>query len=153
MNNRGTRIAILAPMFFASMPASGAEIQVTLAPRSQAVKGGETPRFIVTVESATGQRVMKFAERSDLRDHYAELIDTRDGKPVEVPRVISDPGPTNDSDYVQLSPGQRVTFEHDGMPYILSRLPPASYSAVVKLRIDWQSEGVVSNPVSFTVER
>ncbi len=150
--NRRLRIAIsmLAP--FVSTVASGAEIDVTLAPLTQTVKRGEGPRFEVTVKAiSNGQRVMKFADRGDLRDNYAELVVTRDGGSVDVPRIISDPGPTSAGDYTELIPGQKMTFGHDGMPYILAKLRSGSYSAVVKLRADWGSVPVMSNRVSFTV--
>lgn len=104
MNIRTLRIAMLVPTLFASIVASGAEIQVVLAPANQTVKRGEAPRFIVTVRAkASGQRIMKFAERVDLRHNYAQLIVTRNGKPVELSRIISDPGPTGVGDYVQLN--------------------------------------------------
>ncbi len=96
---------------------------------------------------------MKFAERVDLRHNYAQLIVTRNGKPVELSRIISDPGPTGVGDYVQLNPGQTMTLEHDGMPYILSELRSGRYSAVVKLQADWKLAAVTSSPVSFIVEQ
>jgi hypothetical protein len=145
-------ILILASMLIEPASGNGAGIEVELAPPQQTVNSGDTPRFVVTVRANAGEhRVMKFAERSDLRINYAELIVTAGGKQVQVPRVIADPGPTSDEDYVALGPGRSMTFEHDGQPYRLSALKPGSYSATVKLRADWRVAPVMSNVVSFTV--
>ena len=141
-------------MLLAAEVATAADIQVMLGPQHQTVKLGAPPQFVVTVSPITAtQRIMKFAERSDLRHNYAELIVTANGKRVDVTRFISDPGPTSDGDYVQLNPSQRLEFKHDGMPYALTELPPGTYSAVVRLRADWRVEAVTSNTVSFAVER
>jgi len=96
-------------------------------------------------------RVMKFAARTDLRDTYARLFVTHNGAPVDVPRLISDPGPTSESDYLELSPGKEFTFTHNGSPFALSKLPPGDYVAIVKLQPDWSLEAVESNAVSFHV--
>jgi len=141
-------------MLLAAGVATAADIQVMLGPQHQTVKLGARPQFVITVSPiATAQRILKFAERSDLRHNYAEVIVTASRKRVEVPRFISDPGPTSEGDYVQLNPGQRLEFKHDGMPYALTELPPGNYSAVVRLRADWRLEAVTSNTVSFAVER
>ena len=125
---------------------------VTLSPQQQVVKGGETPRFVVEVRAVgTSVRIMKFAVRGDLRDNYARIRVTRNGKEVDVPIMISDPGPTSDSDYELLGPDQRVSFEHRGTPFVLAQLPPGDYSATVALQPDWKDTPVTSNSVSFTV--
>ena len=91
MNSKRLRIAIFASTLLAVLSARGADVKVTLAPQDQTVTSGGQPRFVVTVSPiAKTQRVMRFGERSDLRDNYAELIVRREGKPVEVPRLISD---------------------------------------------------------------
>jgi hypothetical protein len=154
MNCACLKIVVFASTLLTFELSIAAEIEVTLGPQVQTVKLGTRPQFVVTVSPiTTTQRIMKFAERSDLRHNYAELTVTQNGKRVEVPRIISDPGPTSDSDYIQLNPGQRLAFGHDGLPYILTELPPGNYSAVVVLRPDWRLEGATSNVVSFTVER
>jgi hypothetical protein len=154
MNYAYLKIVVFASTLLTLEIAMAAEIEVTLGPQVQTVKLGARPRFVVTVSPvSTTQRIMKFAERSDLRHNYADLTVTQNGKRVEVSRIISDPGPTSDSDYIQLNPGQRLEFGHDGLPYILTELPPGKYSAVVVLRPDWRLEAATSNAVSFTVER
>ena len=141
-------------MLLAAQVATAADVEVMLGPQNQTVKLGARPQFVITVSpTTTTQRIMKFAERSDLRHNYAELIVTANGKRVDVRRFISDPGPTSDGDYVQLNPGQALKFMHDGMPYDLTELPPGTYSAVVRLRTDWRLGAVTSNTVALAVER
>lgn len=128
------------------------DVVVTLSPQRQVVKSGETPRFIVQVTAVgTAVRILKFATRGDLRDTYARIRVTRKGKEIDVPVVISDPGPTSDSDYELLRPDHRVSFEHRGTPFLLGKLPPGDYSAIVALQPDWKDNPVTSNSVSFTV--
>lgn len=132
--------------------AAQAEVLATLAPNEQMVKQGTAPRFVVKIRAGSGPlRVMKFAQRNDLRHAYARVTVTHGGQPVSVARVISDPGPTAEGDYVVLPAGQEVTFAHDGMPFLLSRLPLGTYEATVKLRPDWRSAAVFSNSVTFQV--
>ena len=154
MNCACLKIVVFASTLLTLEISMAAVIEVTLGPQVQTVKLGARPQFIVTVSPiTTAQRIMKFAERSDLRHNYAELTVTQNGKRVEVSRIISDPGPTSDIDYIQLNAGQRVEFGHDGLPYILTELPPGNYSAVVVVRPDWRLEAATSNTVSFTVAR
>jgi hypothetical protein len=146
--------AVLATvMLVTTVPAfGGGGLVVHLAPPQQIVKRGDSPRFVVTVEAASALvRVMKFGKRGDLRDNYARLVVTRNGMPVEVPRVISDPGPTSAGDYIDLALGKSMSFTHTGSPFALSELPPGTYSAVVRLQADWTVEPVESNAVSFQV--
>jgi hypothetical protein len=154
MKRRARCTLAMALMFLATVSACAAEVQVALAPQTQTVKAGAKPSFVVTVTAtASGQRVMKFGERTDLRDSYARLIVTKDGTPVDVPVLISDPGPTNANDYVSLSTGQTISFVHDGSPQLLSTLSPGRYSAVVKLWPDWRLPPVSSNSVALIVEQ
>jgi len=144
--------AVLLLLRCSAVLATGTGALVTLSPDEQTVKQGTPPRFVVQIEAASGPlRVLKFGARDDLKHAYARVMLTRSGSPVEVPRVISDPGPTSDSDYVDLRPGQKMTFVHDGMPLVLSRLPPGDYSARVKVWPDWRSDPVLSNRVAFRV--
>jgi len=151
MKNGRLGVAVLVAAF-ASISANAADVAVTLAPPDQVVPRGTKPRFVVLVKvTETTQSVMNFAERQDLRDNYARLMVTRNGAPVDVPVIISDPGPTRASDYVELHPGESLVFEHEGLPLILSELPVGTYAAVIKLQRDWSISGVVSNAVSFRV--
>jgi hypothetical protein len=135
-----------------SVLATGSGVLVALSPDQQTVKQGDLPRFVVQIQAVSRPlRVLKFAARDDLRHSYARVIVTRSGNPVEVPHLISDPGPTSDSDYLDLHPGERMSFVHDGMPLVLSKLPPGNYSVRVRVWPDWRSEPVLSNSVSLRV--
>jgi hypothetical protein len=140
MKGDGLRIAASLLLFMATVAANGADLVVTLSPPQQAIARGAQPRFSIAV-SPTGaaQRVMRFGERTDLRHNYAQLIITQNGTRAEVPRFISDPGPVTERDYALLNPGDNMTFDHDGLPYDLRGLSPGIYSAVVRLRADWDS--------------
>lgn len=146
-----TFVLLLLPS--ATVFAADAGATVTLSPGEQTVKQGEVPRFIVRVQAhAVPLRVLKFSLRADLRHAYARItLVTRAGNPVDVPRVISDPGPTSDADYTSLNPGQSVSFAHDGMPLDLSKLKPGDYLVSMKLWPDWRSTPVTSNSVALRV--
>ena len=152
MNGRLVNFAISVSLLASTSLAWADGVVVTLSPPQQVVKSGESPRFVVEVKAVgTSVRIMKFAARDDLRDNYARIRVTRSGKQVAVPIMISDPGPTSDSAYERLMPGQRMSFEHRGTPFLLAKLPPGDYSAKVSLQPDWKDAPVASNSVSFTV--
>lgn len=152
MNRRLASLGVLVSLLASTSLAWAGEVVVTLSPQRQVVKSGETPRFVVEVRAVgTPVRIMKFAVRGDLRDNYARIRVTRNGKAIDVPIVISDPGPTSDSDYELLLPDQRVSFEHRGTPFLLGKLLPGDYSAIVALKPDWNDSPVASNSVLFTV--
>ncbi len=152
MNRRLANLAITVSILASPSFAWADGVVVTLSPQQQIVKSGESPRFVVEVRAVgTSVRIMKFAARGDLRDNYARIRVTRNGKEIDVPIVISDPGPTGDSAYELLMPDQRVSFEHRGTPFMLAKLPPGDYSAIVALQADWKDAPVASNSVLFTV--
>ena len=152
MNARLVSLAISVSLLASSSLAWAGEVVVTLSPQQQVVHSGESPRFVVEVRAVgTPVRIMKFAARGDLRDNYARIRVTRNGKEIDVPITISDPGPTSDSAYELLMPDQRVSFEHRGTPFLLAKLPPGDYSATVALQPDWKDTPVASNSVLFTV--
>ena len=111
-----------------------AETRVTVSPVEQVVAVGETPQFTVRVEAVgSPARVIRFVGRDDLRDNYARLTVSQQGKPVELAPWISDPGPIGDADVVTLTPPMSITFIHRGEPYPLRELPPGTYSAKLVL--------------------
>src|SRR4030095_5434255 len=106
MNGRLAIFAISVSLLASTSFAWAGEVMVTLSPQQQIVKSGESPRFVVEVKAVgTAVRVMKFAAREDLRDNYARIRVTRSGKQIDVPMMISDPGPTSDGAYEVLMPG------------------------------------------------
>jgi hypothetical protein len=152
MKNYSLSLLFAVLILSASVVASAAEVSVTLSITKSELKTGEVPHFVIMVRAISSRvKVMKFAARSDLREAYARLSVLSNGQKVNVPIMISDPGPTDTSDYVELAAEQTLTFEHDGAPAVLSKLPAGVYSASVKLWPDWRSEPVESNSVSFRV--
>ena len=152
MNRRLVNLAISALLLAPPSFTWAGEVKVLLSPQRQVVKSGEPPRFVVEVMAIRSPvRIMKFAARDDLRDNYARIRVTQNGKQIDVPRAISDPGPTGDSAYELLLPNQRVSFEHRGTPFLLGRLPPGDYTAIVAVQADWKDTPVASNSAVFTV--
>jgi hypothetical protein len=91
-----------------------------------------------------------------LQHTYYELVITKDGKPVGVPRVISDPGPVSDADWLEIPPGGSKTFVLTNFPDQYEKLPPGVYEAHVDLwRDPYQSHGTAqkSPRVRFTVKK
>jgi hypothetical protein len=131
-----------------------AQTRVTVSPADQLVVAGNTPTFTVQVDALENSaRVIRIVGRNDLRDNYARLTVYRDGKPVELARSISDPGPIGEADIVQLNPQEGMTFVHRGEPYALSQLTPGTY--LVKVVVDSRVIGgalVESNTVMLRVK-
>ncbi len=94
---------------------------------------GTVPAFKlkITTIGQEPQKVLKL--RGDLQDTYFNLEVRQGGKPVSVPRAISDPGPVTDSDYVTLKPGESVTHELQRFASAWERLPAGKYTAVVRV--------------------
>ena len=154
MNSCLARLAVLVSLLGSTSLAWAGDVVVTLSPQRQVVKSGETPRFIVQVTAVgTAVRILKFAIRGDLRDTYARVRSTRNGEEIDVPVVISDPGPTSDSDYELLLPDHRVSFEHRGTPFLLAKLPPGDYSALVALQPDWKDSSLATSFENSTCDR
>ena len=128
-------------------------VKVSLSPSNQVVRQGDRPRFVVRVTAIGAPlRIMRFDLREDLLDNYSTIRVTRNGKEVNVPAFISDPGPTSDSDYKLLRPGQSMSYQHRGTPLVLEQLRPGNYLATVTLRPDWNGGSQSkSNSVSFRV--
>jgi hypothetical protein len=147
-----SRIAFaLALLFSSSVGAS--DLTVILTPNEQTILQGETPRFTVNVSATGSYIVLNLAKRRDLKDTFAQLIVENALGPASVPRFISDPGPTNASDYINIDSRSGLTFSHDGFPFALSELPPDTYTVSIQYRSDWSAVPVVSNKVTLTVTR
>jgi hypothetical protein len=114
-------------------------IRLSLEAAAKTVKVGEVPRFTLTIhnEGDGPQRVidLRGGRRADLQDSYYELEVTRGGRAVDIPRAISDPGPLGEGDFLELKPGERVTFELTQFAAALGGLNPGAYQARVRF---WQ---------------
>ena len=86
MNRRSLQLAISIALLASTSFAWSAGLVVMLSPQRQFVRSDETPRFVVEVRAVdTSVRIMKFATRGDLRDNYARIRVTRNGKDIDVP--------------------------------------------------------------------
>jgi hypothetical protein len=125
----------------------------------QAVKksfpSGTVPAFRLTIinDGKVAEKVLKL--RGDLQDTYFDLEVTHDGKTVNLPRAISDPGPISDDDFVTLQPGKKETHELTRFAAALNQLPAGAYSARVRF---WRPEerfekSYLSPEAKFTIEK
>jgi hypothetical protein len=119
------------------------------------VPAGTVPSFRLTIrnDGKVAEKVLKL--RGDLQDTYFDLEVTRDGKPVDLPRAISDPGPISDKDFVTLPAGEKATYELTRFATAFEKLPAGEYKARVRF---WRpSEGheksYLSPEAPFKVEK
>jgi hypothetical protein len=114
-------------------------VSLSLEPVEKAVKRGTSPRFHLTIrnEGNNAEQVIDLCggRRADLQDTYYDLEVTQGGKTVDIPRIISDPGPIGEKDFVILKPGEVVTFELSRFATSLESLLPGKYQARVRF---WQ---------------
>jgi hypothetical protein len=117
----------------ADNPPSKRPLVLELEATKESFAQGTVPTFKLKIknEGKAVEKVLKL--RGDLQDTYYDLEVTQNGKPVEVPRAISDPGPITDSDYVTLEPGESVTYELKRFASAWQTLPIGKYKAVVRL--------------------
>jgi hypothetical protein len=122
------------------------------------VKAGVAPRFRLMLKntSEVAQKVLDIRERHDLQHTYYDLNVTKDGKPVSLPRAISDPGPVSEKDFLSLPPGGSVAFVLSSFPVSFKDLRPGDYQASVRF---WQhpheshKTAYDSPEVTFTVPK
>ncbi len=130
-------------------------LSLTLETVSKTIPAGTIPAFRLTIQNdgTVAEKVLK--PRGDLHDTYYDLQGTRDGKPVNLPRAISDPGPVTEDDFVSLEPGKNVTFEFTRFATGLHYLAPGTYEARIRVWQDpflsWAS-AVLSPAAEFTVQ-
>jgi hypothetical protein len=114
-------------------------IRLALEAVPKTIKAGEVPKFELTIrnqgDAAEDVIDLTAGRRADLQDTYYDVNITQDGKAVEVPRAISDPGPIGEKDCLKLKPGDKATFELTRFAAALDRLPPGKYQARVRF---WQ---------------
>jgi hypothetical protein len=133
-----------------------ADVAVTTS--SPVVKAGTRPQFSVVVTNKTDSSIrvldVRDGRRNDLQDTYFELFIVEGARVVNLPSVISDPGPISDVDYAVLRPGERIEVRLVSYKRVAERLPPGNYSAFV---LFWQNPQMPptsrcrSNEARFTV--
>ena len=117
---------------------------------------GTTPRFRLTLKNVSDHacRILDADRRVDLQHTYYDLVVVKDGKSVEVPTAISDPGPVSDADWLEIPPGAVRTFILTNFPERFETLHPGVYQAYVDFwRDPFQSHATayLSPQVRFTV--
>jgi hypothetical protein len=139
MNTKTILLAALAFICLASVgrsaeqPHGNREFALALYPIESHVPAGTVPKFRLTLTNVTEHacRVLDIERRIDLQHAYFDLVVTKDGEPVRLPRAISDPGPISDADWLQIPRGGTKTFTLTSFPQTYDRLPPGSYEAYV----------------------
>ncbi len=141
-------------------PATKRPLQLSLEAMDKTVKQGQVPRFKLTCRNrgSSPDRILDLGDgrRSDLQDTYYDLEVTKEGKAVNIPRAISDPGFITDKDFLMLKPGQKVTFQFTRFAAALERLPPGTYQARIRFWQDPLQEATTafhSPYAEFMVER
>lgn len=130
-------------------------LALRLAPAEQRIPIGTFPVLRLTIENAGTSDEVVTKPRGDLRDTFYDLVITRGENPVQLPRAISDPGPTGEGDFLTLKPGESATFEFSTYAIGTHYLPSGEYQARIRF---WQgfhkpfTSAVMSPAVTVKVE-
>jgi hypothetical protein len=110
-------------------------VEVTLGTSTPKVKVGTRPTFYVSIANNDAQPVRvlnaRDSRRTDLQEAYFELFVLSEGSIVDVPMLISDPGPISNYDYLTLGSGERLEVRPLSYKRVIERLPPGVYSAFI----------------------
>ena len=113
------------------------EIEATVATSTPRIRAGTRPQFSVSVTNTSSGSIrvldVRDGRRNDLQDVYFELVIVKDGRVVDLPTVISDPGPISSADYLVLNPGERLDVRQLTYKRVAERLAPGEYAALVLL--------------------
>lgn len=137
---------------------SAHDLTLSLDAMQPVIPVGTSPRFRFTLTNISDHacRILDADRRVDLQHAYYDLVVTKSGKPVNVPRAISDPGPVSDTDWLELPPGGAKTFLLSKFPDQFETLPPGVYEAYVDFwRDPYQSHDMAykSPMAKFTVTK
>jgi hypothetical protein len=104
----------------------------------EVVLAGTAPAFRLRIRNDAKQPRsildVRGGRRNDLQAVYFPVAISRDGRPVEVPRRICDPGPVSAEDYFALAPGKTEELVLAQSCQDWTALPPGRYEARVTLR-------------------
>jgi hypothetical protein len=131
-------------------------LSLKLEAAKETVAAGTEPVLRLTIENVgmVDEKILK--PRADLQDTYYDLVVTKEGKPLELGRAISDPGPIPEESFLALKPGKKVTFEFSRYAVAVHSLPPGKYQAQIRL---WQdpykshTTAIMSPATTFVVEK
>jgi hypothetical protein len=136
-------------------------IRLSLVADVNVVNVGEVPKFTLTIHNDGDgpERVLDLSggRRSDLQDTYYDLEVARDGRVLgDIPRMISDPGPVRENDFVVLKPGEKLQVAFTRFAVGLQFLPPGEYQARIRFRqctLEPPSRDLFSPYAGFTVRQ
>jgi hypothetical protein len=134
------------------------ELVLLLAPIAPVIRVGTVPHFRLTITNVSdhAMRVIDAGRRVDLQHTYYKLVITKNGKSVNIPRAISDPGQVSDRDRVEIPSGKTKNFVLSNFPDQFETLPPGNYEAYVDFwRDPYQNQDTAyKSPVAkFTVTK
>jgi hypothetical protein len=111
------------------------ETDVTVATPTPTIRAGIRPEFSVAVTNRSSRSIrvldVRNGRRTDLQNVYFELFIVQDGRVVDLPIVIADPGPISDADYLVLKPGERLDVRGLSYKRAAERLTAGRYAAFV----------------------
>jgi hypothetical protein len=113
------------------------------------IPSGTAALLCLTIENVGkgDERILK--PRGDLQDTYYDLVITKEGKTLSLPRVISDPGPITDADFLTLKAGKKTTFKFSRYAVDVLDLAPGKYEARIRFWHDpRKSYTTVMSPVA-----
>ena len=104
-----------------------------LQPVESRVRAGTIPQFRLTLTNVSEHtcRILNAEARVDLQHTYYNLVVTQCGTNVWVGRMISDPGPIDLTDWLEIQPSQRREFVLTDFPDWWERLLPGDYEAYI----------------------
>jgi hypothetical protein len=109
--------------------------EVTVATSTPTIGAGTRPQFSVVVTNTSSRAIrvldVRDGRRGDLLSTYFELFIVQDGRLVDLPTVIEDPGPVSSADYFVLNPGERLNVPRLSYKRVTERLPAGDYAAFV----------------------
>jgi len=132
-------------------------LAATLKAKTQTVKAGETPIFLLTIQNQgkSPERIID-AGQKNLQFVLYNIEVRKNGKIVDLPTAIPGLPPLDDKSYVNLKPGDKVEFEMTKFALQLRELPPGQYEARI-IYSNWPKEGkstmYESSSAEFTVEK
>ncbi len=136
MSTRNLQVVVTLIAIFATTSRADS---LRLLPIKQTVTAGTRPHFTlqITNDTSAAERFIdvRRGRRTDLRDNlYRLFVAGKNGKEIDLPQAISDPGPIDESDYFVLGPSKSAEIDLPNSPHQLQELPPGKYTAWVEYR-------------------
>jgi hypothetical protein len=137
---RGIVVSYVALSFCLPEVANSAEndLSLLLKPVQSPIFKGTSPSFYLKITniSTHSVRLLNTEKRISLEHSYYSVVVTKNGKRVDVPVAISDPGPISDSDWIEIPSGDTKTVLLSKFREQYQYLKPGVYKAYVKFGRD-----------------